>query len=307
MRGLFPIGLAALAILGGHYVIAQSLPSSLNPGTSAPTGVSDLSNTVGGVVSASVDTSVQFAVSASVGASVNSSNSSAGSEGRSSSDLSSLMVNPGQGSSAARRSTTGSLSRRYNYLLARAQRYGNAAEVSAMAKNSYGARVTLMSATSGYAQTLHSWYESHFPAGGREGETVSPTTNSEAVIYTEDFPDSTKGTALISPPDLGTQSPLDWAPGGLNFGFADFQQTEFLNPTLQVAARHHLRRGTGQGQGANTGNGAAKGSSTSPFSALPSTLTPGLSANPLLTNGLGQSLLQSPLDQSLDQSLGPQP
>lgn len=54
----------------------------------------------------------------------------------------------------------------------------------------------------------------------------------EAASYSADFADSTKGTALISPPDAGTASPLDWTPG-LNFGFADFQQTQFLNPTLQ--------------------------------------------------------------------------
>jgi hypothetical protein len=53
--------------------------------------------------------------------------------------------------------------------------------------------------------------------------------------YSEGFADSTKDTAMISPPDRGTSSPLDWTPG-LGFGFPDFQQSQFLNPTLHISA-----------------------------------------------------------------------
>ncbi len=62
------------------------------------------------------------------------------------------------------------------------------------------------------------------PVSGRTQEVVS---------YTTDFPDSTRGTALISPPDLGTQSPLEWSPE-LDFSFPDFSQETFLNPSLHV-------------------------------------------------------------------------
>lgn len=45
------------------------------------------------------------------------------------------------------------------------------------------------------------------------------------------FPDSTKGTAGISPLDAGTSSSLEWTPS-VGFEFPDFQATQFLNPTL---------------------------------------------------------------------------
>jgi len=54
--------------------------------------------------------------------------------------------------------------------------------------------------------------------------------------YTKHFPDSTRGTALVSPPDRGTASPLDWSPG-LDFSFPDFSKREFLSPSLQMAHR----------------------------------------------------------------------
>jgi hypothetical protein len=67
------------------------------------------------------------------------------------------------------------------------------------------------------------------------GEPAKQSTGLEgAPVYSEGFADSTKGTALISPPDLGTASPLDWTPG-LNFEFPDFTQTSFLNPTLHTS------------------------------------------------------------------------
>jgi hypothetical protein len=50
------------------------------------------------------------------------------------------------------------------------------------------------------------------------------------------FPDSTKGTAEVSPPDTGASSSLQWNPS-LTFEFRDFQATQFLNPTLNVSGR----------------------------------------------------------------------
>jgi hypothetical protein len=60
--------------------------------------------------------------------------------------------------------------------------------------------------------------------------------------YSEDFPDSTEGTALISPPERGASSPLDWTPG-FNFEFPDMSEEKFLNPTLHVGGRKIYRLG----------------------------------------------------------------
>lgn len=75
------------------------------------------------------------------------------------------------------------------------------------------------------------------------GKPAKRSTGLEgAPKYSEGFVDSTKGTALISPPDMGTASPLDWTPG-LNFELPDFAQTEFLNPSLNAGASP---KGTGK-------------------------------------------------------------
>lgn len=58
--------------------------------------------------------------------------------------------------------------------------------------------------------------------------------------YSKDFPDSTKGTALLSPPD-STASPLDWTPG-LNFSFPDFAEQSFLKPSLHGGSSAQRRR-----------------------------------------------------------------
>ena len=69
-------------------------------------------------------------------------------------------------------------------------------------------------------------------AARNSGEPVKHLSGvGAAASYSEGFADSTKGTALISPPDSGTSSPLDWTPG-LNFEFPDFDETQFLNPSL---------------------------------------------------------------------------
>jgi hypothetical protein len=62
--------------------------------------------------------------------------------------------------------------------------------------------------------------------------------------YSQDFPDSTMGTALLSPPDLGTESPFDWTTD-LDYEFADMEQAEFLSPTLHVSP---MKKGSLQGK-----------------------------------------------------------
>lgn len=57
------------------------------------------------------------------------------------------------------------------------------------------------------------------------------------------FPDSTKGAGIISPPDTGTSSSLEWSPS-FGFEFPDFQAAQFLKPTLTISgtAVHPLQR-----------------------------------------------------------------
>lgn len=58
-------------------------------------------------------------------------------------------------------------------------------------------------------------------------------TVSERVSYSDGFQDSTKGTALISPPDPGTSGPFAFNPE-LNTTLPGFSDRQFLSPSLQV-------------------------------------------------------------------------
>ncbi|HTY85254.1 MAG TPA: hypothetical protein VMB19_13615 [Silvibacterium sp.] len=51
--------------------------------------------------------------------------------------------------------------------------------------------------------------------------------------YTSDFPDSTKNTAVISPPDLGATPLFSFEPK-VGEDFPDLTQREFLKPSLDV-------------------------------------------------------------------------
>jgi hypothetical protein len=62
--------------------------------------------------------------------------------------------------------------------------------------------------------------------------------------YSADFPDSTRGTALLSPPDSGMASPLNWSPS-MTHGFEDLTTRQFLIPSL-----HAAHRATGRGEAA---------------------------------------------------------
>ena len=100
---------------------------------------------------------------------------------------------------------------------------------------------------------------------------------------------------MLSPPDEGTQSALEWSPS-INFEFEDMAQKQFLVPSLQVASpsqklrqrkgekRHHPGKKTPQGN-------------------APSSLLPSLPEETLESDILGQSTLPSPLEQP---SINPQ-
>jgi hypothetical protein len=66
-------------------------------------------------------------------------------------------------------------------------------------------------------------------------------TDADGAEYSNSFPDSTRNTAVLSPPE-SDESPFT-APGGMSFEFRDLADTGFLQPRLKAAA------GKGEGQG----------------------------------------------------------
>lgn len=71
----------------------------------------------------------------------------------------------------------------------------------------------------------------------------------EPATYSDGFADSTKGTAVISPPDPGTSGPFAFDPN-LDFKLPGFSDEQFLQPNLHV----HGRSGrTGVGRGGTRG------------------------------------------------------
>lgn len=101
----------------------------------------------------------------------------------------------------------------------------------------------------------------------------------ETVSNTGGFPDSTKGTAQLSPPDPGTKSPLDWTTDGLNFGLPGFSERQFLNPNLHAPIGIKRRRSghTLSGHGRKVPGQAPSGLSTE------QTLEPDILSNKTLT------------------------
>lgn len=71
------------------------------------------------------------------------------------------------------------------------------------------------------------------PVAGAGMDSGSRDLSDDSRIYSRDFPDSTQGTALVSPPDMGTVSPLEWQPSA-DFGLNDFTSTQFLRPSLRA-------------------------------------------------------------------------
>lgn len=83
------------------------------------------------------------------------------------------------------------------------------------------------------------WLEADrdFTSGSEEEQTEE---NQDRAGSSESLPDSTRGTGMVSPEDMGTASQLEWDPG-LNFGFEDLSQQTFLSPTLDVR-EHFLKK-----------------------------------------------------------------
>ncbi len=140
-------------------------------------------------------------------------------------------------------------------------------------------------------------------SGGQSNSAAHPGAKTEEDLsYSEGFPDSTRGTALLSPLDPGTRSPLDWSTD-LDFGFADFEEQEFLAPTLLVSKNLGGHHGVGQSEKAKLKllKRLQRLQLGAPGATTPSSLEPSLTTMPEL-NDLSQPSLESPLVQS---PLGP--
>jgi hypothetical protein len=84
-------------------------------------------------------------------------------------------------------------------------------------------------------RSRRAWRARGDSAGNRVDSTMNSrasTTTQAGASYSADFPDSTLGTALLSPP-ASNRSPFDWIPG-LNYGLSDFAERRFLNPSLHA-------------------------------------------------------------------------
>jgi len=77
-----------------------------------------------------------------------------------------------------------------------------------------------------------------------ENSTTSGVTGGQSGgegSYSTGFPDSTKGTAMLSPPDLADNLALSFTPT-TDHSFPDLADHGFLKPTLQVSGRYSSRK-----------------------------------------------------------------
>ena len=139
-----------------------------------------------------------------------------------------------------------------------------------------------------------STYDNSILTQGESGHLNAPAGSPSRVRYTDNFPDSTRGTAVISPPDTGTLSPLEWTPG-VKFGIPVFGQGDLLKPNLHVAGKRRHRRSRSGSRHRTRGNGMS--TSASPFSS--STGTGSQSLADTLPDDLSQPAGQSLLSPSL--------
>jgi len=288
MQRVIAICFSLLTILGGYPVIAQSL---VNDQRSQPSGnVSDLGSAVSGLVNGSTESSVSAAVSVSRASDV-----SLGGEGSfpEASGSSGAAVNSRRtAGEAIGTSRAGLLNQKYRSSAIQALSNSYLRTISTLKRRGSLAKVRTMVGVRQHPLSM-GFFELRTTAEEPGQLNVRQASSMNSVAYSEDFPDSTKGTALISPPDTGTESPLDWNPA-LDFGLEDLSQQTFLNPTLHISRKSRRRRSRPeQGQGA--------GRNAIPSSMPPSTVLTALPTNPLMTTIPSGLTLQSPLDESLDQ------
>jgi hypothetical protein len=239
LRRFIVATLFIMAFTGGGALLAQSLTNDLN--SSSAHNASDLSSAVSGsAVSASVNASIGSTVDASGGAGGGS--RVHGSAGRSSAHRTAQYGQEGN-RNTERRSAMG---------VSAVPAYRNSEGFSDRSAGNAISGISSTSAMGGFGsgRRTSSWASGHSTARDqlKEASSLQLTTKppkfspqESLAEYSEDFPDSTQGTALVSPPDTGTQSPLDWSPG-LDFSFGDFEQSIFLAPSLHVSGKRGAAR-----------------------------------------------------------------
>lgn len=275
--------LCVCLVAAGHLLFAQN---SVSAAVSAASGSQAVS---AGVSGESMSASVSSAVSGSI-------IGSGGRRGASGSRSASSFYGSGYGPTtrggtgvSAGRVETGRTSGGVSQALSKLTMRGHRAELLAKAESQLKSHASLAIGSSQLRSGMLGNRSESFTSQQFGASTKGPAgagNNAAYVggIFGGGFPDSTKGTALLSPPDTGTSSSLEWQPG-LKFGLPGFTGP-FLRPTYLVAGAHAGGRMRSRG-------GKRLGKSTP--SSLPSL---GLTQpNSFLTNGLSQPTFESPLDE----------
>lgn len=116
--------------------------------------------------------------------------------------------------------------------------------------------------------------------------------------YSNGFQDSTRGTALVSPPDPGTAGPFGFTPG-ISMGLLDFSNRQFLSPSLKVGGHAGKRTRDGRWAVSKPGQPPKANPPGAPLSTSPSDDL-GVSVPNDTSGGNG---LNSDLDSHLDTSV----
>ena len=102
---------------------------------------------------------------------------------------------------------------------------------------------------------------------GSANNLAAAITRQPEASYSTDFPDSTKGTALLSPPD-STGSPLNWSPA-LDYAHFDFAEQQFLEPSLHRGYSAQKKRVAKPTKARKTGSIPSNALTYPDFSTLP--------------------------------------
>lgn len=98
---------------------------------------------------------------------------------------------------------------------------------------------------------------------------ASPRGAVAAGNYSNGFQDSTRGTALVSPPDPGTAGPFGFSPG-ISMGLLDFSNRQFLSPGLKVGGHAGKRTRDGRWAVSKPGQPTKANPPGAPLSTSPS-------------------------------------
>jgi hypothetical protein len=282
--------LCSLLLFCASAAIAQSTNGNASAGTAENSAVSD-SSTSEGMLPEGVQAGISDVISASVG------ESSVSASAASVNSIAATEIRAIQSEGVRSYSTSATNSLQTGRIFA-----SEKSELKAIQNSGPGAYRTVLSGNlphaGGAAANVHKAATAGLygtqPSVGVEDGTQPSVGVEDGAAYSEDFPDSTKGTAVLSPPDEGTQSALEWSPS-IDFEFADMAEKQFLVPSLHVglgSKKLSQREGKKRHRPGKTLPGSA-----------PSSLLPSLPQETFESDVLGQSTLPSSLDQS---SINPQ-